>query len=156
MWQRIQTLYMVLVIGLMIASILLPNAMFMDTNNHLSYQLDARGLLQIDNVGNPVSTYAINPATYLFGFILFLSTAVIFKYKKRKQQFRLATLNFILILIHVLVLAGFVYYVQQKLQLDFVLQYPIVLPVIALILNFLAMRGIMKDEKLIKSMNRLR
>lgn len=156
MWQRIQTLYMICVIGLMIASILLPNAQFVDTTNATHYQLDARGLIKIDPQGNPIGTYAVNPATYLFGLILLISTVVIFKYKKRKQQFRLATLNLILIVVDILLLVGFIYYAQDKLQAKFTLLYPIIFPVIALIFNYLAMRGIMKDEKLIKSMERLR
>ncbi len=156
MWQRIQTLYMILVIGLMIASIILPNVEFFDSAKNITYQLDGRGLLKMDNQGFAVQTIAVNPTTYLFGIILFLSTFVIMKYKNRKQQFRLATVNLILIFIEILITAGFIVYAKYQLNIDFALKYSAIFPVIALIFNYLAMRGIMKDEKLIKSMDRLR
>ncbi len=156
MWQRIQTLYMVLVVGLMIASMILPSVEFFDNTTNVTYLLDGRGLLKMDSEGFVAQTIAINPTTYLLGIILFLSTFVIMKYKNRKQQFRLATINLILIFIEILVGIGFIAYAKYKLDVDFALKYGAVLPIVALIFNYLAMRGIMKDEKLIKSMDRLR
>ncbi len=156
MWQRVQTLYMILVIGLMIASVVFPSVDFFDSNNNISYQLDARGLLKLNNEGLAIETITTNPTTYLFGLILFISTFVIMKYKNRKQQFRLATINLILIFVDILLLAGFIAYAKHQLKIDFALQYSVIFPIIALILNFLAMHGIMKDEKIIQSMDRLR
>lgn len=156
MWQRIQTLYFVLVVLLMTAAVLLPNAEFFSSTSNLSYLLDARGLLELNAEGEAVKTIGTNPLIYLFGIIFFLATYSIFGFKNRKRQFRLATINFILILIYSLVLAGYIYFVMNKLEASFTLKYPVVFSVIALIFNYLGMRGVMKDEKLVKSIDRLR
>lgn len=156
MWQRIQTVYFVLVILLMTAAILLPNVLFANITNNINYLLDARGLLQLDANNYPIKTIGANPLVYLYGIILFLATFSIGGFKNRKRQFRLATLNFILIIIYCAVLAGYIYYAITQLDATYALQYPVVFPVLALIFNYLGMRGIMKDEKLIKSMDRLR
>jgi len=56
-----------------------------------------------------------------------------------------------------IVLGVYIYLGKRALDgTELSLKLPVIFPVIALILNFLAMRGIMKDENLIKSMNRLR
>ena len=52
MWQRIQTLYLILVILLMIAAVILPNADFYNATKNLSYQLDARGIVEITAQGD--------------------------------------------------------------------------------------------------------
>ncbi len=81
----------------------------------------------------------------------------IFKYKNRKQQFRLCTINFILILVYTIVLAVVIFMGKSKLTgTELTVKIPAVFSLVALILNYLAMRGIAKDENLVKSMDRLR
>lgn len=156
MWQRIQTLYFVLVIILMIAGIILPAAEFYNPTQNITYQLDSRGIVQLNAEGIAERTLSMNPCTYLFGMILFLTTFCIFSFKDRKKQFRLATVNMLLIVLYVIALGVFVIYSKNKLGVDMTLQYPVVFPVIAIIFNYLAMRGINKDEKLVRSVDRLR
>ncbi len=156
MWQRVQTLYMILVIGLMITATLLPDVDFIDNVTHTEYQLNSIGLVQLDSQDFVLKNLFPNPTTYLLAIILFLSTFVIAKYKNRKLQFRLATVNLIFILLYILTTTGFVVYSYYELHLLFYLQYASVLPIVALIFNILAMRGIRKDENLIRSMDRLR
>ncbi len=156
MWQRIQTIYLILVILLMTAGILLPSAEFFNAEKNITYLLDSRGIIEIteqDTVNKLAST---NPLTFLFGLILFVTTFSIFKFQDRKKQFRLATISTILILIYIIAFIVFIFYAKNKLNADFSLQYPAVFPVIALILSYLAMRGISKDEKLVRSLDRLR
>ncbi len=156
MWQRIQTVYMILVIGLMITATVLPDVDFIDNVTRTEYQLNSIGFVQLDNQDFVVKNLCPNPTTYLLGIILFLSTFVIAKYKNRKLQFRLATTNLIFIILYILTTTGFVLYSYYEMHLLFYIQYTSILPVVALIFNILAMRGISKDEKLIKSMERLR
>lgn len=156
MWQRIQTLYFVLIIGLMIASIILPNAMFYNPDKLLTYKLDARGIVEINNQGDAVDIVGKNPIMIIFGIILFLSTYCIAAYKDRRKQIRMATINLFLLIIYTFVLAGYIYVAKGKLDVEVDLLYPISFPIISLILNYLAMRGIAKDEKLVRSLDRLR
>lgn len=156
MWQRIQTLFFVLVIILMTASILLPNADFYNSAKNITYQLNSRGIVVLNTTGDTQVTVGTSPCTYLFGIILFLTTYCIASFKNRKRQFRLATLNFVLILVYIGVLVAYIFVAKDKLDADIIWRYPVILPVIALIFNYLAMRGVQKDENLIKSLDRLR
>ena len=156
MWQRIQTLYLILVILLMIAAVILPNADFYNETKNLSYQLDARGIVEITAQGDDKALAGTNPCTFLFGIILFLTTYCITTYKNRKRQLRMATINLFLIVIYMAVLASYIFFSQNKLDADITWKYPVVFPVIALIFNYLAMRGIAKDESLVRSLDRLR
>lgn len=156
MWQRIQTLYFIVVIVLMIVGIVLPSAEFYNSEQNITYQLDSRGIVELNADGAAERTMSINPCTYLFGMILFLATFCIFKFKDRKKQFRLATINTLLILLYIIALGVFVFYAKSKLEAEMTLNYPVVFPLIALIFNYLAMRGINKDEKLVRSADRLR
>ena len=68
----------------------------------------------------------------------------------------MATINLFLIVIYMAVLASYIFFSQNKLDADITWKYPVVFPVIALIFNYLAMRGIAKDESLVRSLDRLR
>ncbi len=105
-------------------------------------------------------------SSYLIFTVLMVSTILsfvcIFLYKKRKLQFRLTVLN-MLLAIGILVL---IYFGVQNtanalvaggatnLRANYLL--PAFLPVVMVVCLFLAARGIYKDEKLIKSLDRLR
>lgn len=117
--------------------------------------------------GNVASEDYFNAtSSYLIFIVLMVSTILalvtIFLYKNRKLQFRLTVLN-ILMAIGVLCLIYFK--VQDKantlvsegatiISATFLL--PAFLPVVMIVCLFLAARGIYKDEKLIKSLDRLR
>lgn len=140
----------------MIAGVLLSNAEFLNTATNTSYLLDSRGVLELNEQGEAVKTIATNPCTFVFGFILFLTTFTIFNYKNRKKQMRFATINLFCIIIYIVALAVFIFYAKNKLESDISFNYPVIFSVIALIFNYLGMRGIAKDEKLVRSLDRLR
>ena len=157
MIQRIQTVYLILVAVLMTLAAVLPVAEYFDVAKNIVYQLDMRGFIQLNPDGTFLSAISTNPVTFIFGIILVVTIMTIFKYKNRKQQFRLCTVNFLLILIYTIVLAVVIFVGKNKLVgTELTLKIPAVFSIVALILNYLAMRGIAKDENLVKSMDRLR
>jgi len=157
MIQRIQTVYLILVAVLMTLAAVLPVAEYFDVAKNIVYQLDMRGFVQLNPDGTFLSAISTNPVTFIFGIILVVTIMTIFKYKNRKQQFRLCTVNFLLILIYTIVLAVVIFVGKNKLVgTELTLKIPAVFSIVALILNYLAMRGIAKDENLVKSMDRLR
>ncbi len=85
------------------------------------------------------------------GISLILSTVIIFLYKNRKQQMQLC-------LIGMVVAAGLIilYILEVKKLTTGTLALSSVLPFLVLIGFFLAYRNIRKDEKLIKSLDKLR
>ena len=157
MIQRIQTVYLVLVAVLMTLTAALPVAEYFDAVKNISYQLDMRGFVQLNPDGSFLSAVSTNPTTFVFGIILVVTLMTIFKYKNRKQQFRLCTINFILILIYTILLAVVIFMGKHKLTgTEISLKIPAIFALVALIFNYLAMRGIAKDENMVKSMDRLR
>ncbi|QJB33985.1 DUF4293 domain-containing protein [Chitinophaga oryzae] len=98
----------------------------------------------------------------LYVIIILLAVVCIFLFKKRKLQFRLTIFN----ILFVFAALGYQYYVVQqtanKLAAGGITitsasyQVASFLPVLLIVLLFMAARGIYKDEKLIKSLDRLR
>lgn len=118
-----------------------------------------RGAAISDEYFNAASNYLI---FIVLMISVVLSVVALFMFKNRKLQFRLTVLN-ILVSIGVMTLIyvnvqdrakelmdGGATLVSQSFQL------PAFLPVVMIVLLFLAAKGIYKDEKLIKSLDRLR
>jgi len=105
-----------------------------------------------------VDDYLILLLLTIAGGIIALAT--IFLFKKRKLQISL-TKTFVFI---VLLLNGLGFYlmykdlgiVQENVEVGFAVKPGSFLPLIAIVLGYFAMRYIQKDEKLVKSMDRLR
>ena len=136
MIQRIQTLYL---IGAAVVTGVLP--FFVP--------------LWLDS--NKVATYFTAELSYilLFGGSTILSLVSIFLYKTRQHQFVLGRLNMILNLI----LLGLLIYYSITLSGDGASSEKgigLVLPFVSIVLLVLANKAIQKDEKLVKSSNRLR
>jgi hypothetical protein len=149
MIQRIQSLFLLLaaVAGGVMGSFDLWKATF------------TRGATPVVETFNATSSYLIFTVLMLSTILSFVC---IFLYKKRKLQFRLTVLN-MLLAVGILVL---IYFGVQNtanalvaggavnLRANYLL--PAFLPVVMVVCLFLAARGIYKDEKLIKSLDRLR
>ena len=154
MIQRIQTLYLLLAfiaIGLLFffpVSELLVNKEFL-------FLFRYRGLYEL-KAGAEILSVASIPLASLFGINLLLSFITIILFKNRALQMRLCIFN-ILLLVGSL---GLMYYYIGVAFSDFeaVVHYTIfaLMPIIAAILSYLAFRSIRKDEKLIRSVDRIR
>jgi hypothetical protein len=90
----------------------------------------------------------------LIGLILLLHVVAIFMYKKRILQIRFLVLSILLSIGLFGMFYFFTYYSFDGADISF--KIPVVFPVISLILDYLAIRGIGKDEALIRSMDRIR
>jgi len=82
---------------------------------------------------------------------LILSTAIIFLFKNRKQQIKLCLLG---ILLSLLIIA--IYILQTRKLIDSTPALYCILPFAILIGYFMAFRCIRRDEKLIKTLDKLR
>jgi uncharacterized membrane protein len=94
---------------------------------------------------------------WLLGFtlaILFLHLIVIFSYKKRIRQVRILVFTMVLLA----GLFGLFFWYAYILVSDATASFKIntIFPVVAIIFDYLAIRGIGKDEALIRSLNRIR
>lgn len=107
-----------------------------------------------DGVLNPLDNYGLLGLTILGSL---LSLAAIFMFKNRSLQGRLAGMSEVTSIL-VIVLAGIVWYQTTKGLPEHVgsFGFGLALPVVALVLQYLAQKAIKKDEKLVRSMDRLR
>ena len=147
MIQRIQTAFLIVSTLLLGFLFQYPLADILAANELYVFKIGGiyKGEEQVFN-GLPIQIFLI--------LIILLHIFVIFKYKKRIQQMRI--LGFTMVL-----LAGlfglFVFFAYSGFENpDISFQIPFSFPIIAMILDYLAIRNIGKDEVLVRSINRLR
>ena len=152
MIQRIQTLYLFAAAALMVTALLTPLAYFAagtDEYTLRAFSLSGSGMTQ---------------STIYMGIVMALAAAVplvnIFLFKRRMLQIRLCAVELVLLLGSVAFI-GIYYYLSARMisQAEFNGQgfrIAAVFPLVALLLDYLAMRAIFKDELLVKSLDRIR
>jgi membrane-associated HD superfamily phosphohydrolase len=102
----------------------------------------------------------IAPAYPLCGLIiacLLIAFISIFFYKKRSLQIKLNVLNIILFVLIYVVETVYLFISKDKLPFtDYSIQISSALPILNIILTYLAIRSIRADQNLVESLNRLR
>lgn len=155
MIQRIQSLYLVAVVALMATALLTPLAYFAAGSN--IYELFAFELVNQADA-------AASQSTMYMGVVVALATIIplitIFLYKNRMLQIRLCAVELVLLL-GAQVFMALYYYLSNRMfeQLEFHTQgirIAIIFPLVAIILDYLALRAIFKDEMLVRSLDRIR
>ncbi|NCC99242.1 MAG: DUF4293 family protein [Bacteroidia bacterium] len=98
------------------------------------------------------------PYSVLCIFIPLILLVTIFIYKKRILQIRLTIFNIILMLFQLLLIVIYIYFLYKDngANASIKISWPIVILPINIILSYLAIREIGKDEALVHSMERLR
>lgn len=153
MIQRVQSLYLLLSAIFMGLVFLFPFVEFIDASSKV-YELN---FLQFKSLEENVTiTYNVYPIAFFVGLSVLLSIVTIFIFKKRLLQMRFSMFN-IIILIAILALVAF-YTFKFKNDFNAAIAFGIssVFPIISIILILMAFRGIKKDEKLIRSVDRIR
>ncbi|MHC1704829.1 MAG: DUF4293 family protein [Tenuifilaceae bacterium] len=154
MIQRIQSVYLLAVVILISMFFFFPFASFLLEQDMSTFHISIKGL--IPNAGEQRVLLKVLPLVVLISLIILLTLVTIFLYKKRMLQIRLS----ILIILFLLGLQGLLYYYisVSSNMLGSTTKYSVifVFPVISAILTYLAIRGIAKDEALIRSLDRLR
>jgi hypothetical protein len=104
----------------------------------------------------------LEKTTIYIGVLVMLSALVsvysVFQYNNRLRQIQLGALNSLLIGITLGTAIFFIFKAEKLLNVQIQGNYLVgfYLPVVALLCNFMANRFIRRDEKLVKSMNRIR
>ncbi|WP_029901857.1 DUF4293 domain-containing protein [Prevotella sp. 10(H)] len=150
MIQRIQSVFLLLTSLLMGATVFCPLMEFRD---------DSREIVQIfysTGIGSDFPTWGVLTFAVVSALLALVN---IFLYKKRKVQINIGYVTALFIILYYA--TSFVYVNAFMGKTDFTVsvanvQYGIVLPLIALIFDFLAISKIKKDEKLVKSLDRIR
>ena len=147
MIQRIQTLF-ILAAGLFIASLFTLVFAELSVNGEL-HIFNAKGIFKGNNL-----VFDGLPILIFIGLITILHLIAIFMYKKRIRQIRILAFTIILLLGLFGMFFYFTYAGFSGAKVAF--KIPVAFPIIAIILDYLAIRAIGKDEALVRSMDRIR
>jgi len=153
MIQRIQSVYLfsaAIAIGLIFFFPLVEL-----TVNNQFFSHNYRGLYEVIGGKEMLKSSAFILAI-LLTISLLLSLFTIFKFNNRKFQMKLCLVNIVLLFIIVGLGYSFISSAASNLQATIHYQFALSMPFIAIILSYLAYKGIQKDEKLIKSIDRIR
>ncbi|MCY1722495.1 DUF4293 domain-containing protein [Prolixibacteraceae bacterium Z1-6] len=147
MIQRIQTIFM-LVAGLLIGSLCVQKFADIIVNDQL-HIFNAFGIFKGEEL-----LFSGLPFLIFIGIITVLHLVAIFLFKKRILQIRV--LGFTILLL--LGLFGMFFYFTYASFDDVTVAFkiPVALPIVAAILDWLAIRAIGKDEALVRSLDRIR
>lgn len=171
MIQRIQTLYLVVAVALCTACLCLPIGSFVNEGGDLVGTLYNLWIHQPSQLGDTLQVadapvLASDAAGHhsfapwaLFAILLLSASGLafsIFIYKTRLVQSRLVMLCCILLVGWYLTYAAFAYLFGQDLDASFQFTPWAAFPAVACILSYLAFRAILKDEALVRSLDRLR
>lgn len=156
MIQRIQTLFLLLALACLTVFFFFPfgNVIIQDQKGISDVAL---GLYGADfSTDNGMQNFSTLPLLIIISLSVATTVLTIFLYKRRILQIRLCVFNAIISLGCSGLALFFLYQASEKFGIDFSTNVLIVLPVVAAIFMFLALRSIAKDEALVRSIDRLR
>lgn len=163
MIQRIQSIYLLVVLILSMVTLLSPVLELASADAY--YELSVRGLERSTAASALISGGEEQAGVVEHAWMLTLISAIIplvtlitiWLYKHRQLQIRLTVFNSLLMLGYYGMYAFYLYYFKEKYAADAVHPLlPAVFPLVCIVLNVLAIRGIAKDDALVKSYERLR
>lgn len=151
MWQRKQTIYLILVVILLLAMQILPVALLEPVSMGMPKEVYC---LRIYDINTGANIYGINTSLIVMAFIDFLLAFLgIFQFKNRKQQMTTCKLGALMSVIWYICLAAVLYMDKEgsiKIQLGGLL------PFVCIILFVLAYKGVKHDDDLVRSADRIR
>ena len=150
MIQRIQTIYLLIIVVLMVMTMSLPMGYFYTETSII--QLSSLSLRSGEDVisNSPWPMFVISIIVAIITFI------TIFSYKIRQLQIRLTSYSILFLIGYYIVCALLVWKMTTTYSYKFSCSWAICLPLISIILGWMAIRAIKKDEMLVKSYDRIR
>lgn len=154
MIQRIQSLYISVTVFL--TSMLLYNGIVTFVSPEGSeFELRYNGLFSIATETSQKIENLL-PLTVLLLVIPVLALITLLIFKFRKLQLRMSMLTLLLLLGEVILIAYYLYYVITKYDVSVLFSLKITYPPVSAVLMYLAFRGILRDELLVRSYDRIR
>ncbi len=150
MIQRIQSLYLLLT-TIMSVLFLTGSIINFTENSNSTLNIDFSGIERMSENVESIPLLSI-----LLALIPLLSFLLIFLFKNRKLQMKVTAFLIFIIVVQIALLAWYSYYVMTNFNAEINPGAKLILPVVELILAYLAYRGIRKDEELVRSYDRLR
>lgn len=152
MIQRIQTLYLIIADLLIAFLLFLPVAVVSGKDGKM-YDVTLMGLT---SPGTEGGTQHLWPLIIFAGLVMVFLVWVIFRYGNRALQIRLSYVAVILLLSLNALIYFYVWTSQNSMGGISSLSIFFTFPLVAAVFVFMAIRGITKDEQLVKSIDRIR
>ncbi len=153
MIQRIQSLYLLIIIGLLSTMFFMPlaNLNVLEGNMYNFY------VHEITENATESGTLSVNyTGIIIVGLMILNALICFFIYKKRILQIRLTTINIFMMIGSIILLWYNISSFAKDNDAQIFYNIPMVIPIITIILSYLAIRAIGKDEALIRSIDRIR
>jgi glucan phosphoethanolaminetransferase (alkaline phosphatase superfamily) len=153
MWQRIQTLFLALVVASMAISIFLP--IWKITEGQKEYQLYPLHFTTIENQERITTYFPYSITAILMAAAATVAVMTIRRYDNRMTQIKLGTLNSLVLMCVMISVVLFYNSVTKQYGYG---RYglSIWIPFIGVACNWLALRFIRRDEKLVRDSDRIR
>ena len=149
MIQRIQTVYLLLSVIIMIALNWMPIAYFEEINFY-TYGISST----IANASLYITTF---PIAVIVIASTILAAISIFMYKNRFKQAKIVALSIFLDVMFYPTFIAYLWYSKEALMnIDNSFSFALIIPAISIILKSLAAKAIKADEKLVRSADRIR
>ncbi|MDH5475966.1 MAG: DUF4293 domain-containing protein [Cyclobacteriaceae bacterium] len=160
MIQRIQTIFLVLVVASMTTFLFVPQWAKIDIETGESHEMSAFQYRTLEEEGaEPIVSFFPYIAVGIFAVLAIIVGLVeIFKFNNRVLQMKLGVLNSFLI-VATLASAGWFWYTIGRQMLPHIpvgFGLGLILPAIAMVFNRMALRFIKRDEDLVRSVDRVR
>ncbi|MGN0049533.1 MAG: DUF4293 domain-containing protein [Bacteroides sp.] len=152
MIQRIQSVYLLVVTALLIAAMCMPVGRFVEPMGIGNIVFKPLGLNAM--TGEWQSTWG------LFGILLLaaiIAFCTIFLFRNRMLQVRMTVFSSLLLIGFYIAFGVFYFMLKDNyVGMSFQPGWALCLPIVAIILNYLAFRAIYRDELMVKAADRLR
>lgn len=106
--------------------------------------------------GNGSLDFSVAPLFCIALLSVVISGATIFLFNNRKLQIKLCSWNMLLLIVWYIAYGVIAYLHKSSVNAEFKLSFAAVLPLIAIILVFMASKGVKADEALIRAADRIR
>lgn len=153
MIQRIQSVYLLVVVIFTAILFAAPIFEFSVTGEPFFYDLNLWGL---NARGSSEIVLSSSPLAMLVGLTGVVALVTIFLFKNRMLQVRLSIFNIICLIGYAPLLWYFVNRVQVAYQADIIFKLVAAIPLINAVITYMALKAIGKDEALIRSVDRIR
>jgi hypothetical protein len=152
MIQRIQSLYLLAAIILMAVGLFSPIGRFVAADGSVAgvfYNLCVKQAGGAEDF-SPWALGVLLLATIV------LSAVCIFSYKKRMLQTRFCIFSMLLLVGYAIAYGVFAYIIKGNMHATFAPDWRAAFPVVSIVLEYLAWRNILKDEMIVRSLDRIR
>ncbi len=159
MLQRIQTLFLLSVVAMMVLFLIFPIWIGINSDTTITHRIYALFHYQVaDNGAQEIVDYWPYAISGILGILsIIIAIVEIFSFKNRMTQIKLGALNVLIISVS---LVTIIWFTNQTYELwpESIGKYGlgIFFPAMAIFSNMMANRFIRKDERLVKSMDRIR